>query len=153
MADLSMGRPRSGFFDRWSASYDRPGLQYATYRPVHDAAIARLAAAQPSVDVVVCTESFHWYRDQVQVMSGLAALMRPEWQLLVASIASVTNVGDSAVRQLSSVAGQSIRALTPRRLKGLLTTAGFDVVYQQRVPRLGFVPWPALTEARLRPTF
>lgn len=214
MAHFAMARPRSGLFDRWSASYDRPGLQYATYRPVHDAAIARLADTQPSVvldlgcgtgqltlrlterfhgahvigidystgmlseaalrvgaraslvqadahelplraasvDVVVCTESFHWYRDQEQVVAGLAALMRPEGQLLIASIASVTNVGDSAVRQLSSVAGQPIRALTPRRLKGLLTIAGFDVVYQQRVPRLGFVPWPALTEARLRPT-
>ena len=209
-----MTRTRSGLFDRWSASYDRPGLQDATYRPVHDAVIARLAGAQPavvldlgcgtgqltlrlterfpaahvigidysagmlgeaalrvgararlvqadahelplrtaSVDVVVCTESFHWYRDQAHVVAGLAALMRPEGQLLIASIASVTNVGDSAVRQLSSVAGQPIRALTPQRLKGLLTTAGFDVVHQRRVPRLGFVPWPALTEAHLRPT-
>jgi len=43
-------------------------------------------------------------------------------------------------------------ALTPRRLKVLLTIAGFDVVYQQREPWLCFVPWPALTGARLPPT-
>jgi len=30
-----------------------------------------------SVDVVVCTESFHWYRDQAHVVMGLAALLRP----------------------------------------------------------------------------
>ena len=212
MTHCAMARTRSGFFDRWSASYDRPGLQDATYRPVHDAVMARLADAQSaavldlgcgtgqltlrlterfpdahvigidysagmlgeaalrvgaranlvqadahelplrpaSVDVVVCTESFHWYRDQAHVVAGLAALLRPDGQLLIASIASVTDVGDSAVRQLSFVAGQPIRALTPQRLKRLLTTAGFDVVHQRRVPRLGLVPWPVLTHARLR---
>lgn len=36
------------FFDLWSASYDRPGLQYTTYRPVHDAVIARLVGLEPS---------------------------------------------------------------------------------------------------------
>jgi len=209
-----MARTRSGLFDRWSASYDRPGFQDATYRPVHDAVIARLAGARPSVvldlgcgtgqltlrlterfpdahvigvdysagmlgaaalrvghraslvradahelplrpasvDVVVCTESFHCYRDQAHVIAGLMTLMGPDGQLLIASIASITDLGDSAVRRLSSVAGQPIRALTPQRLGGLLTTAGFDVVHQRRVPRLGFVPWPAITDARLRPT-
>jgi hypothetical protein len=59
---------------------------------------------------------------------------------LIASVASVTNVGDSVVRLLSSVAGQTVRALTAQGLRRLLTTAGFDVVYQRRVPRFGFVP-------------
>lgn len=207
-----MRRTRSGLFDRWSAVYDRPGFQAATYRPVHDAVIARLANLQPtmvldlgcgtgqltrrlverfpsalvvgvdysagmlteatdrvgdgasllqadahvlplrpaSVDVIVCTESFHWYRNQQQVVAGLAEILRPSGQLLIASIASVTDAGDSAVRQLSSAAGQPVRALTPRRLAELLSSAGFEVMYQRRIPRLGLVPWPALTQARLR---
>jgi len=102
--------------------------------------------------VVVCTDSFHWYRDQAHVVVGLAALMQPEGQLLIASIASVTNVGDSAVRQLVIRRRPADRALTPHRIKRLLTTAGFDVGHQPRVPRLGLVPWPVLTQARLRPT-
>jgi ubiquinone/menaquinone biosynthesis C-methylase UbiE len=192
--------------------YDRPGFQDATYRPVHDAVMARLVDVSPrsvldlgcgtgqltrrlverfpnalvigvdysagmlaeaarrvegraalfradaqalplrraSVDVIVCTESFHWYRDQRLVVDGLAAILRPGGQLLIASIASVTDVGDAAVHRLSAVAGQPIRALTPIRLRRLLTKSGFDVIHQRRIPRLGFVPWPALTDARLR---
>ncbi len=206
-----MPRTRSALFDRWSVVYDRPGVQGATYRPVHNAVIARLTDVQPSVvvdlgcgtgqltqrlaerfpdarvigidysagmlgeaagrvgvtaslmqadahrlpiracsvDVVVCTESFHWYRDQAHVMAGLAAVVRPGGQLLIASIASITGAGDNVVRQMSSAAGQPIRALPPRRLRQLLADSGFRVTYQRRIPRLGLIPWPVLTQAML----
>jgi ubiquinone/menaquinone biosynthesis C-methylase UbiE len=36
-----------GLFDRWSRTYDRPGLQLATYRPIHDAVLARLDDEDP----------------------------------------------------------------------------------------------------------
>ena len=153
-----MPRTRSALFDRWSVVYDRPGVQGATYRPVHNAVIARLTDVQPSVvvdlgcgtgqltqrlaerfpdarvigidysagmlgeaagrvgvsaslmqaeahrlpihacsvDVVVCTESFHWYRDQADVLAGLAAVLRPGGQLLIASIASITAPGTTS---------------------------------------------------------
>ena len=116
------------FFDLWSATYDRPGLQRTTYRPIHDAVLNRLDGLKPdhvldlgcgtgqlterlgaafpdalvvgadlsdgmleratdrmanehaaaflradaqhlpiadgSLDIVTCTESFHWYADQ-----------------------------------------------------------------------------------------
>lgn len=35
--------PTRGFFDAWSRVYDFPLLQYATYRPVHDAVLHALA--------------------------------------------------------------------------------------------------------------
>ena len=35
------------FFDLWSATYDRPGLQQTTYRPIHDAVLARLDGLEP----------------------------------------------------------------------------------------------------------
>jgi trans-aconitate methyltransferase len=205
-----MAARRASLFDRWSATYDRPRFQDATYRPVHDAVLARLVSAQPSTvvdlgcgtghltsrlverfpdahvvgvdyssgmlakarvrlgdtaalmqcdaqhlalqgscaDVMVCTESFHWYRDQRQVLSDLAAIIRPGGQLIIASIAAITDVGDSIVHTLSSIGGQPVQAITPSRLKQLLTTAGFDVVQQKRVPRMGLVPWPILTDAR-----
>lgn len=105
-----------------------------------------------NVDVVVCTESFHWYLDQENVVAGLADILRPGGHLLIASISSVTDIGDSVVHRLSSATGQPIHALTPRRLRRLLTSSGFDVTHQRRIPRSGFVPWPALTQARLRST-
>jgi len=207
-----MANERSGLFDRWSAVYDRPRFQNATYRPVHDAVLARLTGTQPEVvldlgcgtgqltrrlteqfpdaevvgidysvgmlaeasnrvgnranlvradaqyvpfrsastDVVVCTESFHWYSDQRRALEELAAVLRPSGQLVIASIAAVTDVGESAVRRLSVAGGQPVRALTPRRLCDLLTEAGFEVVHQRRVVRFGLVPWPVLTDARLR---
>ena len=46
-----MARARSTLFDRWSEVYDRRGFQAATYRPVHDAVLARLTGAQPRLVV------------------------------------------------------------------------------------------------------
>jgi len=199
-------------FDRWSAVYDRPRFQDATYRPVHDAVLARLVEATPavvldlgcgtgqltrrltdrfpdaevvgldysagmlgeasrrvgtgaclvradaqyvpfrsaSVDVVVCTESFHWYGDQQRTLAALATVLRPGGQLVIASIAAVTGAGESVVRRWSSAGGQPVRALTPHHLRDLMIGAGFEVVHQRRVPRIGFAPWPVLTEARRR---
>lgn len=201
-------------FDLWSASYDRPGLQQSTYRPIHDAILARIAdlapevvvdlgcgtgqltrrlvetfpsatvvgadlsggmldramsvetdAGQPlianytqadaehlplaprSADIVVCTESFHWYDDQPSTLEGLHRLLRPGGRLLIASIATVTGVGNEALRQASSLAGQPIRAVPKRKMRQMVTDAGFDVTHQGRIMRLGFVPWPVLTDA------
>ena len=35
---------RRGFFDAWSRVYDHPLVQWATYRPVHDAVLAAVQA-------------------------------------------------------------------------------------------------------------
>jgi hypothetical protein len=35
-------------------------------------------------------------------------------------------------------------------LRGLLDRSGFEVVHQQRIPRLGPGAWPVVTEARRR---
>jgi malonyl-CoA O-methyltransferase len=197
-------------FDRWSDSYDRPGLQLLTYRPLHDAVLGRLRHLHPSlvldlgcgtgqltgrlirrfpnadvlgvdfsdgmlveagsridaalvradahhlplapgtVDLVVCTESFHWYRDQQFVLGGLARLLRPGGRLLIGSIATVTDLGDRITRAVSSATGTEIRALPPRALAHLLTDVGFEVTHQRRIPRVGLAAWPVLTEARRR---
>lgn len=107
-----------------------------------------LPFAPASADVVVCTESFHWYGDQRRALTALAEVLRPGGQLVIASIAAVTDIGESVVQRWSSAGGQPVRALTPRRLQDLLIGAGFEVEYQRRVPRLGFAPWPVLTDAR-----
>jgi ubiquinone/menaquinone biosynthesis C-methylase UbiE len=110
----------------------------------------RLPLRSSSMDVVVCTESFHWYQNQEQAVQGFGEVLRPGGRLLIGSIAMVTGVGDAAVAQLSKVAGQPIHAVTARRMKQLLTSNGFEVLHQRRVPRIGLIPWPLLTEARRR---
>lgn len=198
-------------FDRWSRTYDAPGLQRSTYRPVHDAVLRRLqhvdadavldlgcgtgqftsrlvdrfpdatvtgfdlsagmldeaadrvagAAlvrgdamrlpfAEATFDVVVCTESFHWYEQQAEALAGIARCLRPDGRLLIASIATVTDVGDRLLRRASGAGGRTIRAVPPARLRRLLRGAGFEVLHQRRVPRPGPLTWPVLTDARLR---
>ncbi|MEP1126613.1 MAG: class I SAM-dependent methyltransferase [Ilumatobacter sp.] len=206
------------FFDLWSATYDRAGLQQSTYRPVHDAVLARLDGLRPervldlgcgtgqltrrlgekfpeativgadlsdgmlgraleraeaddaftnvggfvradaqrlpladgSFDVVTCTESFHWYRDQEAAVAELARLLRPGGRLVIASIATVTGFADDAIQRATELAGRPIRPIPKRRLKKLLEADRFRVEHQGRIPRLGFVPWPMLTDATRR---
>lgn len=199
------------FFDLWSANYDRPGFQATTYRPIHDAVLARLDDVEPdrvldlgcgtgqlterlrdrfpdaevvgidlsdgmlqkaserahtgdfvranaqslplaagTLDVVTCTESFHWYDDQEAAVAEMARLLRPGGRLIIASIATVTGFADDAIQLASSAAGRPIRPIPKRKLKKLLEGGGFEVQHQGRIPRLGFVPWPVLTDATRR---
>jgi len=199
------------FFDLWSATYDRPGLQQATYRPIHNAVLARLEGARPerildlgcgtgqlterlattfpdanvvgadlsngmieraaerlvdddttdfvradaqhlpiaggTFDVVTCTESFHWYADQQAAAAELARLVKPGGRVIIASIATVTGFADDAIQRATALAGRPVKAIPKRELRRLLAEAGFDVRHQGRIPRLGFVPWPVLTDA------
>ncbi len=107
----------------------------------------RLPLRPGSVDVVVCTESFHWYEDQRETLRGLADVIRPGGRLLIASIATTSSIGDDALRHLSSIGRRPIRALPPHRLRSLLRRGGFDVTHQRRIPRLGLIPWPVLTDS------
>ena len=206
--------PSAALFDRWSATYDLPGLQLLTYRPIHDAVLAQLDGlesstvvdlgcgtgqltqrlirtfpdadivgvdvsdgmlteaagrlrqvggdAQPlvradalqlpfaarSVDLVVCTESFHWYPDQASALAELARVLNPGGRLLIASIATVTGAGDRLLRGVTGAGGTTIRAIPPNRMRRLLARSGFEVISQRRVPRLGLIAWPVLTDAR-----
>ncbi|MFT6765014.1 MAG: ubiquinone/menaquinone biosynthesis C-methylase UbiE [Candidatus Aldehydirespiratoraceae bacterium] len=205
------------FFDLWSASYDRPGLQQTTYRPIHDAVLERLEGLSPdrildlgcgtgqltqrlhttfpaagvvgidlsdgmlekaaerldaddrggttgfvranaqclplapgTLDVITCTESFHWYDDQEAAVVELSRLLRPGGRLIIASIATVTGFADEAIQKATAAAGRQVRAIPKRKLRRLLEAGDFDVTYQGRIPRLGFVPWPILTDATKR---
>ena len=109
-----------------------------------------LPFAPASIDVVVCTESFHWYRDQAEVLDGLAALLRPGGRLLIASVAMVTRLGDELVRRATTLGGQPVRALPPVRMRRLLDAAGFEVGSQRRLARFGAGGWTAFTTARRR---
>jgi ubiquinone/menaquinone biosynthesis C-methylase UbiE len=135
--------------------YSAGMLTQARDRLTDTAALVRADAQLPplrpgSVDVVVCTESFHWYRDQQRTLSSLANVLRPGGRLVIASIAAVTTVGQSALRTLSTGAGQPVRARTPRQLRSLLNAADFEVLHQRRIPRVGLIPWPVLTDAQRR---
>lgn len=138
----------TGMLERAAAADDDPADAASVSYAQADA--QRLPFAAASIDVVVCTESFHWYTDQAAALSDLARVLVPGGRLLIASIATVTGVGDAALRQASTLAGRPVRAVPKRRMRELLTDAGFDVTHQGRIVRLGFLPWPMLSDATRR---
>jgi ubiquinone/menaquinone biosynthesis C-methylase UbiE len=129
---------------------DRLGPILSEHPAIVRADAQRLPFASASIDVVVCTESFHWYRDQAGALGGLADIIRPGGRLLIASIAMVTRLGEDLVRCATTMTGQPIRAVPPVRLRRLLDAAGFEVESQRRVSRFGLGGWSALTTARRR---
>ena len=110
----------------------------------------QLPFASSSIDLVACTESFHWYRDQVNVLHELADIVRRGGRLLIASTAMITRFGDRLLRQVTTVSGQPIQAVPPKRLRRMLEESGFSVADQRRVPRFGPAGWPVLTDAHRR---
>ena len=109
----------------------------------------RLPLQDSSVDLAVCTESFHWYPSQDEALVGLRRVLRADGRLLIVSIATITDLGDLVVRRMSGAGGRTIRALPPGRIRRLLEQNGFEVLHQRRVPRAGPFAWPVLTDARL----
>lgn len=110
-----------------------------------------LPLARSSVDLLVCTESFHWYRHQDRALAGIAQVLRPGGRLVIASIAAFTAIGDRLVREATRFGPNPVRALPPHRLRALLVRSGFDVLHQRRIRRRGTLAWPILTDARLAP--
>ena len=106
-----------------------------------------LPLADASFDVITCTESFHWYHDHNAAAAELARLLRPGGRLIIASIAAIPDLGDDVIARATSVAGRPVKAISKRKLKRLVETHGFRVEHQARIARLGFVPWPMLTDA------
>ena len=127
---------------------DRLGSIVAERPAIVRADAQQLPFPAASVDVVVCTESFHWYRDQAGALSGVARIMRPNGRLLIASIAMFTRPGDDLVRCMTTISGRPIRAVPPIRLRRLLDRAGFEVEAQRRIARFGVGGWTVLTSAR-----
>lgn len=111
---------------------------------------AHLPLAQGSIDLVTCTESFHWYQDQQRALAETHRVLSPEGRLTIASIATVTPLGTAAAERLSRLAGSPLRPLSPGRLQRLLHLAGFAVIAQRRIVRRSLVPWPVLTVAERR---
>lgn len=103
-----------------------------------------------ALDAIVCTESFHWYPSQSEVLDDLARILRRDGRVIIASIAAITRLGERALRSMSGLGGAEIRALPPRSLRTALEQSGFEVLDQRRIPRLGVVAWPVLTDARRR---
>lgn len=138
-ADLSPGMLAKAV-DRLSG--DRTGGAVLVRADAH-----QLPFAPASFDVITCTESFHWYTDQAATMETLRDLLVPGGRLLLASIATITGIGEDVLRFVSQLGGTPIRALTADHMSAIVEKAGLAVVDQRRIRRPGFLPPPIFTEA------
>ena len=59
-------------YDRWSVTYDRPGLQQSTYRPIHDA--------------VLDGAGIKYYPDKKRAMREMLRVVRPGGKVLITEL-------------------------------------------------------------------
>jgi ubiquinone/menaquinone biosynthesis C-methylase UbiE len=105
-----------------------------------------LPCAPGSVDLITCTESFHWYPDQGKSLQDMATALRRGGRVAIGSVAAFGCFDQRALEHLSSRINQPIRALPASALAELMEAAGLKIVVQRRVPRPSILlPLPLLT--------
>jgi ubiquinone/menaquinone biosynthesis C-methylase UbiE len=96
----------------------------------------RLPLRDASFDVVVSTEAFHWFPDQLAALREFRRVLAPGGRLLVVLVHPAFEVVSRAVRVASELVGEPIRWPTREHMRGLLRDAGFRVVAQQQLWRV-----------------
>ncbi|MGI9610503.1 MAG: class I SAM-dependent methyltransferase [Acidimicrobiia bacterium] len=105
-----------------------------------------LPVAPGSLDLIVCTESFHWYPDQEKALRDMSQALRRGGRVAIGSVAAFNDVDQRAVELMSTRIDRPIRALTPSAIADMMDTAGLRVIVQRRIPRPSvLLPLPLLT--------
>jgi ubiquinone/menaquinone biosynthesis C-methylase UbiE len=109
-----------------------------------------LPLATGSADVVVCTESFHWYPNQGVALAEIRRVLRPGGCLLVAFVNPRAAVMARAASAVAAAVGPPARWWTRRQLAALVDAAGFDVDEQTTVRRIGALVLPTVLTVATR---
>lgn len=96
----------------------------------------QLPFAAGSFDAVVSTEAFHWFPDQAAALAEMHRVLLPAGRVLVALVNPPLEAVGKGVWLGSRLVGQPFYWPTRRRMRQLLTGAGFRVESQRRVWRL-----------------
>ena len=103
-----------------------------------------------TVDVVVSTESFHWFPDPDAALAELRRVLAPSGRLLVGVVnmrwASTSRAASAFAARLGEPAQWATRAEMKRRVE----RAGFRVVRQHRVVRIGGIVLPTVLTVATR---
>lgn len=102
-----------------------------------EADAAALPFADDAFDALCCTESFHWYPDQIAALVEFRRVLRNDGTLYLAFVNPATATVEAAVNALTRAAGRPARWATASHLRGLLDAAGFRVSERVKVRR-----WP-----------
>jgi ubiquinone/menaquinone biosynthesis C-methylase UbiE len=87
-------------------------------------------------DAVICTESFHWYRDQERALGEISRVLAPGGRAYLALVNPPTALLSGLTARWSRAAGQPLRWPTPAQMREMGEGAGFRVLSQRPTLRL-----------------
>lgn len=109
-----------------------------------------LPLSSGSVDVVVSTESFHWFPDPDAALAELRRVLAPNGRLLVGMVNMHTTAMSAAASAIAARLGEPAHWTTRAEMKHRVERAGFGAVRQQRVARIGGLALPTVLTVATR---
>lgn len=103
-----------------------------------------------SVDVVVSTESFHWFPDPDAVLAEFRRVLAPNGRLLVGVVNMRTAPISRAAGAIAARLGEPAHWTTRADMKRRVEHAGFRGVRQRRVARIGGIALPTVLTVATR---
>ena len=103
-----------------------------------------------SVDVVVSTESFHWFPDADAALAEFRRVLAPNGRLLVGVVNVRTASMSLAASAIATRLGEPAHWTTRSEMKHRVERAGFSAVRQQRVARIGGIALPTVLTVATR---
>lgn len=104
-----------------------------------------------TVDVLTCTESFHWYPDQPAAVRDFARVLRPGGRALITFLSPPLQLVSRLAGQALRLTGQEATFPTRAELRAMVEAAGLRVVAQTPIRLFQPVTGPVLTVAERRP--
>jgi ubiquinone/menaquinone biosynthesis C-methylase UbiE len=109
-----------------------------------------LPVRSESVDVLTCTESFHWYPDQRQAMAEVRRVLRPAGQALITLVNPSLRSASWMTERLADSVGQRASFPTRDQMRSLAADAGLHVAHQAPVRLIPVGMAPVLTVVERR---
>lgn len=111
---------------------------------------ARLPFRDGSFDAVVSTEAFHWFPDKAVALGELRRVIAAGGRLVVAVVNPRSRAAARLAHAGSVAAGEPATWLTRADMRRAVCDAGFDVVTQRRVHRIGGLAIPTFVTVGVR---
>jgi ubiquinone/menaquinone biosynthesis C-methylase UbiE len=103
-----------------------------------------LPLARGSVDVVVSTESFHWFPDPDVALAEIRRVLAANGRLIVGEVNMPTRLMSRAANVITARLGQSAHWTTRAGMQRRVERAGFRDVRQHRIARVGGIALPTV---------
>jgi SAM-dependent methyltransferase len=147
-ARLAAERPEASVtgFD-FSAGMLEQGRQRDPNRSWVRGDATRLPVRASCIDVITCTESFHWYPDQPAALREFARVLRPNGRAIITFLSPPAVVLSRLAGAALNLAGQPATFPTRAELRQMVRESGLEVVSQRPIRFAASVIGPVITVA------